>query len=100
MLLKAREKGLRFDGWDECFEYEKWLEAFEECGLDTAFYASRKRAYDEILPWDHIDYCVSKKFLINENKLAHQGITTENCRQNCAGCGAACFGEGVCYEKR
>ncbi len=100
VLLKAREKGLRFDGWDECFEYEKWMEAFEECGLDTAFYATRKRDYDEILPWDHIDYCVSKKFLINENKLAHQGITTANCRQECSACGAACFGEGVCYEKR
>ena len=81
VLLKAREKGLRFDGWDECFEFDKWLEAFEECGLDTAFYASRKREYDEVLPWDHLDYCVSKKFLINENRLAHEETTTKNCRQ-------------------
>lgn len=100
VLLKAREKGLRLDGWDECFDHEKWLEAFEECGIDTAFYASRKREYDEILPWDHIDYCVSKKFLISENMRAHEGVTTKNCRQECNACGAACFGEGVCYEKR
>lgn len=100
VLMKAFEKGLHFDGWDECFDFEKWLEAFDECGLDTAFYASRKREYDEVLPWDHLDYGVTKEFLINENKLAHSAVTTKNCRQQCAGCGATCFGEGVCYEKR
>ena len=100
VLMKAFEKGLHFDGWDECFDFEKWLEAFNECGLDAAFYASRKREYDEVLPWDHLDYGVSKEFLINENKLAHSAVTTKNCRQQCAGCGATCFGEGVCYEKR
>ncbi len=99
VLLKAHQMGLRFDGWDECFDYEKWMEAFKQCGLDTAFYASRKREYDEVMPWDHLDYGVTKKFLINENKLAHMAVTTKNCRQECAGCGAACFGEGVCYEK-
>lgn len=100
VLLKAHKMGLRFDGWDECFDYEKWMEAFRQCGLDTAFYASRKREYDEVMPWDHLDYGVTKKFLINENKLAHMAVTTNNCRQECAGCGAACYGEGVCYEKR
>lgn len=100
VLLKAHEMGLRFDGWDECFDYEKWMEAFAQCGIDTAFYASRKREYDEIMPWDHLDYGVSKQFLINENKLAHSAVITKNCRQECAACGAACFGEGVCYEKR
>ncbi len=100
VLYRAHKKGLRFDGWDECFQFDKWLEAFNECGLDTAFYASRKREYYETLPWDHIDYGVSKGFLIKENELAHKAVTTKNCRQECAGCGAACFGEGVCYEKR
>lgn len=100
VLYKAFEKGIRFDGWDECFDFDKWMEAFDECGIDTAFYASRKREYDEVLPWDHLDYGVTKKFLINENRLAHEALTTPNCRQKCAGCGATCFGEGVCYEKR
>ena len=100
VLLKAFEKGIRFDGWDECFDFDKWKEAFDECGLDTAFYASRKREYDEVLPWDHLDYGVSKQFLIKENMLAHGETTTPNCRQKCSGCGATCFGEGVCYEKR
>ena len=98
VIYKAWEKGCKFDGWDEYFNYEKWHEAFDECGLDPAFYANRKREYDEILPWDHIDIGVSKKFLINQDKLAHESVTTPNCRQKCAGCGATKFGEGICRE--
>ena len=98
VVYKAWEKGCKFDGWDEYFNYEKWIEAFDECGLDPAFYANRKREYNEILPWDHIDIGVSKKFLINQDKLAHESITTPNCRQKCAGCGATKFGEGICRE--
>ena len=98
VIYKAWEKGCKFDGWDEYFNYEKWLEAFDECGLDPAFYANRKREYDENLPWDFIDIGVSKKFLINQDKLAHESVTTPNCRQKCAGCGATKFGEGICRE--
>ena len=36
-MEKAREFGLRFDGWDDCFDFDKWMEAFEVCGLDPAF---------------------------------------------------------------
>ncbi|MBQ3564397.1 MAG: TIGR03960 family B12-binding radical SAM protein [Clostridia bacterium] len=98
VIYKAWEKGCKFDGWDEYFNYEKWLEAFDECGLDPAFYANRKREYDEILPWDFIDIGVSKRFLINQDKLAQESVTTPNCRQKCAGCGATKFGEGICRE--
>lgn len=100
VLLSAHKKGVSFDGWDECFSFDKWMEAFNECGIEPEFYSSRKREYDEILPWEHLDYGVSKKFLITQNMLAHQAKTTKNCREECAACGAACFGEGVCYEKR
>ena len=67
---------------------------------DPAFYANRRRSYEEILPWDHLDYGVTKAFLIRESKLAHQSTTTPNCRQKCADCGAACWKEGVCVEDR
>ena len=100
VLEKAVEKGVKFDGWDECFKFDEWMEAFDECGIDATFYSSRKREYDEIMPWEHLDYGVTKDFLIKENKLAHSAKTTKNCRELCAGCGAICFGEGVCYEKR
>lgn len=100
VIEKAFELGCKFDGWDECFSLEKWLEAFEASGIDPAFYANRKREFDEILPWDHLDYGITKRFLIEQNTLAHNAITTPNCREKCANCGATCFKGGVCYEKR
>lgn len=100
VIEAAYRKGCRFDSWDECFELERWLEAFEECGIDPAFYANRTRSFDEIMPWEHLDYGITKKFLICQNELAHKAVTTPNCREQCAGCGAAVFGEGVCFEKR
>ncbi len=100
VIETAYKKGARFDGWDECFDLDRWLEAFEECGVDPLFYSARTRSFDEINPWEHLDYAVTKKFLICQNKLAHEAVTTPNCREKCAGCGANVFGEGVCFEKR
>ncbi len=100
VIERAFKNGCRLDGWTECFLPEVWLDAFREEGLDPAFYANRKREYTEVMPWDHLDYGVTKEFLIRENKLAHEAKTTPNCRQKCAGCGANCYGEGVCFEKR
>ncbi len=93
----AWKKGCRFDGWDDQFRFDLWTEAFEECGIDPKFYANRKREFTEILPWDHLDYGVSKKFLIKENEKAHRSETTQNCRQKCAGCGANKLNGGKCH---
>lgn len=92
----AWRKGCRFDGWDDQMRMDLWLEAFEECGIAPEFYANRKRPFDEILPWDHMDYGVSKTFLIAENKKAHASDTTPNCRENCSGCGVTRLNGGVC----
>ncbi len=100
VLETAYKKGCIFDGWNECFSLEKWIEAFDECGISTEFFANRNRSYDEVLPWDHLNYGVTKKFLINENQKAYGETTTPNCRIKCAACGANCYGEGVCFEKR
>ena len=100
VIEAAVKKGCRFDGWDECFHLDKWIEAFNECGIEPEFFANRKREFDEILPWDHLDYGVSKTFLINENKTAYAAITTPNCKEKCSNCGAACFKGGICVEKR
>ena len=67
-------------------------------GLSFDFYAKRQRPYEEILPWDHIDIGVTKKFLIRENELAKSAATTPNCRQKCSGCGANRLGKGLCHE--
>lgn len=83
----AWKKGCRLDGWDEYFDFSKWREAFEECGLDMAFYANRRRSYDEVAPWSHMNLLVSHDFLIEENKRAHAAVCTPNCREKCSNCG-------------
>lgn len=100
VLLSALNKGCRFDSWSECFNLDTWLNVFKAEGIDPAFYANRTRSYEEILPWEHLDYLVSKEFFINENKLAHSEVTTPNCREKCANCGAAVCKGGVCVERR
>ena len=100
VIETAWRKGCRFDGWEEHLDREKWMQSFEECGIDPFFYTARRREYDEILPWDHMDYGVTKNFLIKENQKAHKGETTACCREKCAGCGAAKLNGGVCDEIR
>ncbi len=94
VIYSAWKKGCYLDGWDEHFKFDKWLEAFEECGIDPAFYANRHRSYEEVAPWSHLDYMVSHSFLVRENKRAHEGVTTRNCAEGCSGCGikAECGG--------
>lgn len=96
----AFERGFHFDGWSDCFSLENWLKLFEECGISPEFYANRRRSFDEVLPWDHIDYGVTKEFLISECKKAYASETTFNCRQKCSNCGANKWKGGVCIEKR
>lgn len=98
VILKAVGKGCKFDGWGEHFDFDKWLEAFEECGIDPDFYTARERDYEEVLPWEHIDIGVTKEFLMRENEKSKQAKTTPNCREQCSGCGIRDFGTGVCYE--
>jgi radical SAM family uncharacterized protein len=98
VLIKAWEKGCRFDGWGEHFKYGLWMEAFRECDVDPDFYSTRKRDPEEVFPWDHIDVGVSKKFLWKENEKAYQEVVTKNCRVDCSGCGASVFGGGICLE--
>ncbi|MBR0277229.1 MAG: TIGR03960 family B12-binding radical SAM protein [Clostridia bacterium] len=96
VLIEAQKRGMKFDGWAEHFNFEKWMQVFYDCGIDPDFYALRKREYDEVLPWDHINIGVSKAFMINENKKAHLEITTPQCREKCSGCGANRYGGDVC----
>ena len=100
VLLEAHRRGMRFDGWSDCFSLEKWLEVFDYCGIDPAFYANRRRSFDEILPWDHLDYGVTKAFLRKECERAYNSEASPNCREKCMNCGALKYKGGVCYEKR
>lgn len=91
-IYRAWELGCTFDGWSELFDYGKWKKAFSDTKINPEFYANRKREYDEILPWSHIDVGVSKNFLIQEREKALKAQTTLNCRQKCSNCGAKSLG--------
>ena len=86
VLLRAHEKGCRFDSWSEHFKPQAWREAFEEEGLTVEEYAQRFRELEEPLPWDHVDVVVTKSFLQREYKKAMEAMTTPDCRQGCNGC--------------
>ena len=87
-LYEACRRGFRFDAWSEYFDYDRWMEVFAAVGIDPAFYANRRFGLDEVLPWDVIDCGVTKAFLKRERAKAFEGVTTPNCREKCAGCGA------------
>ena len=91
VIEAAVENGARLDGWDEYFDYGKWLDAFEKCGVDVDYYTTRGFGEEELLPWDAIDVGVSKKFLLRERKRAYENLVTPDCRHGCAGCGANCL---------
>lgn len=90
VILKAWEKGCKYDSWTEFFDYDRWMDAFEECGVDPDLYACRKRDEYEAEPWDHIDCGVNKDYLRKEWRLAQRGILTHDCRH------LACNGCAVC----
>ncbi len=99
VLIKAFEKGAKFDGWGQYFNYRLWMEAMEECNLDVDFYAYRERTYDEVLPWDFIDIGVNRKYLEAESEKAKKAELTQNCRKGCTGCGIDVnFKDGECFE--
>lgn len=98
VIEEAYRLGCLFDSWTEAFHNEPWMKAFENTGIDPAFYTLRTRGKEELFPWDFIEIGVSKEFLKKEWDRAMEGIVTPNCRQQCSGCGAAVFQGGVCYE--
>lgn len=88
VLERAWRLGCRLDGWDENFDFEAWMQAFRDCGVDPAFYANRQLGEDELLPWDHISSGVTKRYLFSELERARQGIATPDCKFSCRNCGA------------
>src|SRR5262245_18048914 len=86
-ILKAYQLGCRFDGWDEMFNFNLWMKAFEESGVDPHFY-NRDIPLNEVLPWEFIDIGVSKKFLLKERERSYERVQTYDCKWgDCRGCG-------------
>ena len=98
VMEKAVEFGARLDGWDEYFDNDAWMRAFEACDVDPDFYC-REHAVEEVLAWDTISVGVSRRFFEKEYAKACSGEVTLDCRQGCNGCGANRLGkEGKCDE--
>ena len=98
VIEEAYRLGCLYDSWTETFDNDKWMQAFDNTGIDIGFYNLRERSLDEKFPWDFIDIGVTKDFLKREWKRAMNGEVTPNCRQQCSGCGVAKWRGGVCVE--
>jgi hypothetical protein len=88
VIETAWKMGARLDSWDECYSYDRWMEAFRVCGIDPDFYAARERGKDELLPWAMIDVGVRQDFLWHEREQCYRSVVTPNCRKQCTACGA------------
>ena len=87
-LEEAVRRHVRFDAWEDQFDYAGWMDIFAAVGIDPAFYANRTMADDEILPWDMISCGVTKAFLLSERHKAQEAMATPSCKEHCSGCGA------------
>ena len=88
-LEEVWKNGGRLEAWEDHFSYERWLDAFQKCDIDPAFYASRERQKDEVLPWDLIDVGVRKQHLWHEKEMCYESALSPDCRHQCSACGAA-----------
>jgi radical SAM family uncharacterized protein/radical SAM-linked protein len=89
VVYDAWKNGAKFEGWGEYFSFSHWEKALQKHGLTCEFYASRKREYDEIPPWGHLDYLVDTSFFIAEDKRAESAENIADCRQKCSACGVS-----------
>lgn len=87
VVYRAWQGGARFDAWKEHFNYKIWMEAFEQAGLDPAFYTHRERPAHEVFPWEHISTTVRKKFLYDDYMSSQRAETKHDCREGCFACG-------------
>lgn len=97
VLELAVERGCRFDGWDDQFLFNVWMQTFEDLNIDPHFYANRTIGFDEVTPWSHLDYGVTDKFLQSEYEKAMQQTTTPPCNEKCSNCGANVLLGGACF---
>jgi radical SAM family uncharacterized protein len=96
VIRKVWEDGGRFDGWREYFSYERWESACADVlpayGLDLAWYTTRERGEQEVLPWDHLDAGLDKEWLWSDWQDAIDETELDDCRWT------PCYDCGVCPE--
>ena len=98
VLVEAYRSGCYFDGWEEHFHFDTWMETFEKMGIDPHFYANRPIGLDEVTPWAHMDYGVTHEYLVREYNNALAAQTTMPCNRKCHNCGASALLGGPCFD--
>jgi radical SAM-linked protein len=92
VLVQAWERGCRFDGWTDHFDYDRWIRVFAECGIEPFRFTRGPFDLDGALPWDHIKIGVEQGYLLEERKRASEGKITVDCRTgSCSSCGVCDF---------
>ena len=89
VIEEVWKNGGRLEAWSDYFSYQRWVDAFDTCGLNLDFYASRERGEEELLPWDMIDVGVRKAHLLHERQQCYASALSPDCRHQCSACGAA-----------
>ena len=97
-IVEAYKRGCYFDGWEECFKYDTWMQTFADLGIDPAFYCQRPIALDEVTPWSHMDYGITHEYLVREYNKALAAQTTPPCNRACNACGANHLLGGPCFD--
>ncbi|HZD60731.1 MAG TPA: TIGR03960 family B12-binding radical SAM protein [Anaerolineae bacterium] len=92
VIYRAWQLGCKLDAWTKEFKFQEWMQAFSDVGLDPVSYTQRARAFDEVLPWQHIDTGIDKEFLEMEYERALEAELTGDCRFD------ACNTCGVCQN--
>ena len=92
-LVAAYEAGARLDGWQEHFDEDAWYGAFDQAGLEPAFYNQRRRDNDEVFPWDHIDIGMEPKWLWDDWMDSLEAGFVPDCTTE------PCYDCGVCDHK-
>ena len=98
VIVEAYKRGCYFDGWEECFKYDTWMQTFADLGIDPAFYCQRPIALDEVTPWSHMDYGITHEYLVREYNKALAAQTTPPCNRACNACGANHLLGGPCFD--
>ena len=99
-IHRAWQLGARFDAWHEHYDWSRWLQAFEETGVDPEFYAYRTVDPWETLPWSHINIGVTDSYLRGEWLKTLKGETTPDChKQPCNVCGVQAQNAEDCLNR-
>ena len=124
IIFNAWSQGARFDGWDETFDYNLWVQCVEDSGLNTEAFLGTIPMNGK-LAWDHIDVGLTERFLEIEWKKATKNRLSPPCgkvngmivhhsnletlektfdidkkKLVCYHCGVACDLKGMVEERR